>query len=112
MMLMIQCKAKANIFCFSFPNAFTKHYSTPTNNNQRISTNTCNKKISQLRMNINQGRNRNQIVGNLQGNVAAPVVGNNRNGHKVNQIRSYNCRVIQDLGILRASQEPFDAIEA
>ncbi|GJZ33356.1 hypothetical protein Tco_0578792, partial [Tanacetum coccineum] len=34
----------------------------------------------------------NQIVGNLQGNVAAPAAENNINGHNVIQIRSYNCK--------------------
>ncbi|GKA46026.1 hypothetical protein Tco_0738822 [Tanacetum coccineum] len=38
------------------PTAFTRRYYTPTNNNQRISSNTHNKQIAQPWMNMNQGR--------------------------------------------------------
>ncbi|GJY53531.1 hypothetical protein Tco_0445195 [Tanacetum coccineum] len=83
MMLMIQLQAMQTAFD-SISNAFTKAYSTPTNQKPKdLNKTQVNKKISQLRMNINQGRNRNQIVGNLQGNVAAPVVGITEMGIKL-----------------------------
>nr|GFC01075.1 hypothetical protein [Tanacetum cinerariifolium] len=78
--------------------AFKLNYSTPINNNQRISSNPRNKKIAQAGMNMGQDRqmhivggngNQNQIGnGNL---VAARDEGNaaRQNG---NQIRCYNCR--------------------
>nr|GEY99107.1 hypothetical protein [Tanacetum cinerariifolium] len=97
--------------------AFKLNYSTPTNNNQRISSNLCNRQIAQLGMNMGQDRhmqmvgvqnpriqnvgNQNGLIGvpgnanqNLKGNgnlVAARAEGN-ANGHNGNQIRCYNCR--------------------
>ncbi|GJS64513.1 RNA-directed DNA polymerase, eukaryota [Tanacetum coccineum] len=38
----------------------------------------------------NAGKNGTRIVRNPQGNVAPPVIGNNSNGHDVNQIRCFN----------------------
>ncbi|GJT03235.1 retrovirus-related pol polyprotein from transposon TNT 1-94 [Tanacetum coccineum] len=96
--------------------AFKLNYSTPTNNNQRISSNPHNRQIAQPGMNMGQdrqmqilrGNGRNQFrryvgqnVGNQNGYNANP----NRNGNVVaardegnsmgnngNQIRCYNCR--------------------
>nr|GFC55204.1 hypothetical protein [Tanacetum cinerariifolium] len=47
--------------------AFKLNYSTPTNNNQRISSNTRNRQIAQLGMNMGQDRQM-QIVGGNGGN--------------------------------------------
>nr|GEV88876.1 retrovirus-related Pol polyprotein from transposon TNT 1-94 [Tanacetum cinerariifolium] len=93
--------------------AFKLNYSTPTNNNQRISLNPHNRQITQLGMNMGQdrqmqmveGNGENQFrqyvgqnVGNLNGYNA---VQNVRNQHVLremqlglmkNQIRCYNCR--------------------
>ncbi|GKB20149.1 retrovirus-related pol polyprotein from transposon TNT 1-94 [Tanacetum coccineum] len=92
--------------------AFKLNYSTQTNNNQRISSNPCNRQIAQPVQNV-----RNQVVHNtvqnvgnqnglivvlgianqnlnLIGNgnvVAAPTEGNG-NGNNAYQIRCYNCR--------------------
>nr|GEV22031.1 hypothetical protein [Tanacetum cinerariifolium] len=97
--------------------AFKVNYSTPTNNNQRISSNPCNRQIAQPGMNMGQDRqmqmvevrflrvqnigNQNGLIGvpgnanqNLNGNgnlVAAHAEGNAA-GHNGNQIRCYNCR--------------------
>nr|GFA69424.1 hypothetical protein [Tanacetum cinerariifolium] len=83
--------------------AFKLNYSTPTNNNQRISLNLRNRQIAQPGMNIGQDRqmqmngliggqgngNQNQIGnGNL---VAARAEGNAVRQNR-NQIRCYNCR--------------------
>nr|GEZ94997.1 hypothetical protein [Tanacetum cinerariifolium] len=93
--------------------AFNLNYSTPTNN-QRISSNPCNRQIAQPGMNMGQdrqmqmvgGNGENQFrqyagqnVGNLNGNanlnengnlVAARAEGSEV-GHNRNQIRCYNC---------------------
>ncbi|GJV83815.1 integrase, catalytic region, zinc finger, CCHC-type containing protein [Tanacetum coccineum] len=63
---------------------FKLNYSTPTNNNQRISSNPRNRQIAQPDMNLgNQNRN---------GNVVAAWAEGNANGNNGNQIRCYNCR--------------------
>nr|GEZ00476.1 putative reverse transcriptase domain-containing protein [Tanacetum cinerariifolium] len=94
--------------------AFKLNYSTPTNNNQRISSNLCNRQIAQPGMNMGHDRqmqmvaqnprvqnvgNQNGLIGvprnaNLNGNgnlVAASAEGNAA-GHNGNQIRCYNYR--------------------
>ncbi|GJV41224.1 TMV resistance protein N-like protein [Tanacetum coccineum] len=89
--------------------AFKLNYSTPTNNNHRISSNPQNRQIAQPGMNLGQdnqmqmvGGNRGnqfrqyagQNVGNQNGNgnvVAARAEGN-ANGNNGNQIRCYKCR--------------------
>nr|GEV11204.1 integrase, catalytic region, zinc finger, CCHC-type, peptidase aspartic, catalytic [Tanacetum cinerariifolium] len=97
--------------------AFKLNYSTPTNNNQRISSNLRNRQIAQPGMNMGQDRqmkmvvvqnprvqnigNQNGLIGvprnanqNLNGNgnlVAARAEGNAA-GENRNQIRCYNCR--------------------
>nr|GEX24083.1 ribonuclease H-like domain-containing protein [Tanacetum cinerariifolium] len=73
--------------------AFKLNYSTPTNNNQRISSNPRNRQIAQPG-NLN-GYNAIQNVRNQNSNgnsnlVAARAEGN-ATGHNGNQIRCYNC---------------------
>ncbi|GKB83110.1 retrovirus-related pol polyprotein from transposon TNT 1-94 [Tanacetum coccineum] len=66
--------------------AFKLNYSTPTNNNQRTSSNPRNRQIAQpgiANQNVNQNGN---------GNVVATRAGVNGNGNNGNQIRCYNCR--------------------
>nr|GEZ57533.1 hypothetical protein [Tanacetum cinerariifolium] len=97
--------------------AFKLNYSTPTNNNQRISSNPRNRQIAQPGINTGQDRQmqmvgvqnqRIQNVGNQNGQIAVPRNANhnpNRNGNSVaavaegnatrhngNQIRCYNYR--------------------
>nr|GEY57418.1 hypothetical protein [Tanacetum cinerariifolium] len=101
--------------------AFKLNYSTPTNNNQRISSNPRNRKIAQLGTNMGQdrqmqmvrGNGENQFrqyagqnVGNLNGynavqnvrnqngngNLVAVHAEGNAAGHNRNQIRCYNYR--------------------
>nr|GFC45335.1 hypothetical protein [Tanacetum cinerariifolium] len=99
--------------------AFKLNYSTPTNNNQRISSNPKNRQIAQPGMNMGQDRQMQMVVGNggnqfrqYTGNPAGynDVIGNQNqigNGNLVaaraegnvagqngNQIRCYNCRGI------------------
>nr|GFC87181.1 hypothetical protein [Tanacetum cinerariifolium] len=99
--------------------AFKLNYSTPTNNNQRISSNPRNRQIAQPRNlnGYNEVQNvRNQVAENprvqnvgtqngligVQGNGIQNQIGNgnlvaaraegNAAGQNVNQIRCYNCR--------------------
>ncbi|GJT77354.1 hypothetical protein Tco_1044079 [Tanacetum coccineum] len=64
--------------------AFKLNYSTPTNNNQRISSNPCNKKIAQSGMNMGQDRHM-QMVGGNGGNQFRLYVGQN-----VGNLNGYN----------------------
>nr|GEY84549.1 hypothetical protein [Tanacetum cinerariifolium] len=99
--------------------AFKLNYSTPTNNNQRISSNPCNRQIAQPCMNMGQDRQMQMVGGNVQypgvqnvgnknGLIVVPGIANqNRNGNgnlvaaqvegnvpqnNGNQIRCYNYR--------------------
>nr|GFA81498.1 hypothetical protein [Tanacetum cinerariifolium] len=64
--------------------AFKLNYSTPTNNNQRISSNLRNRQIAQPRMNIGNPAGYNDVIGNqvIQNAVQNPRVQNvgNHNG--------------------------------
>nr|GEY46460.1 hypothetical protein [Tanacetum cinerariifolium] len=78
--------------------AFKLNYSTPTNNNQRISSNPRNRQIAQPGMNMGQDRhvqmvevNANQNL-NGNGNLVAARAERNVAGQNGNQIRCYNCR--------------------
>nr|GEW20204.1 hypothetical protein [Tanacetum cinerariifolium] len=88
--------------------AFQLNNTTPTNNNQRISSNPCYSQISQLGTNIDQYRHMLMVddnVGNQfrenvvqianqhgNGNVVAARVKGNSNGINGNPIRCYNCQ--------------------
>nr|GEX32207.1 integrase, catalytic region, zinc finger, CCHC-type, peptidase aspartic, catalytic [Tanacetum cinerariifolium] len=64
--------------------AFKLNYSTPTNNNQRISLNPCNRQIVQPgNASKNMNRNGNLMAARAEGNAA---------GQNENHIRCYNCR--------------------
>nr|GFD48151.1 hypothetical protein [Tanacetum cinerariifolium] len=89
--------------------AFKLNYSTPTNNNQRISSNPRNRQIAQPRINMGQDRqmqmvgaqnpsvqntgNQNGLIGvpgnanqNRNGNLVAARAKGNTAGHNGNQI--------------------------
>nr|GFC68004.1 hypothetical protein [Tanacetum cinerariifolium] len=76
--------------------AFKLNYSTPTNNNQQISSNPRNRQIAQPGMNMGQDRQMQMIGGNgIQnqiGNLVATRAEGNAAGQNANQIRCYNCR--------------------
>nr|GFB69408.1 hypothetical protein [Tanacetum cinerariifolium] len=92
--------------------AFKLNYSTPTNNNQRISSNPRNRQIAQPGMNMGQDRQMQMVrgnggnqfrqyagqnVGNHNGirmgiNVVVARAKGNATGNNGNQIRCYNCR--------------------
>nr|GEW64144.1 hypothetical protein [Tanacetum cinerariifolium] len=79
--------------------AFKLNYSTPTNNNQRISSNPHNRQIAQPGINMGQDRQIQMVGGNGENyfrQYAGQNVGN-LNGYNAiqnvrNQIRCYNCR--------------------
>nr|GEW23261.1 hypothetical protein [Tanacetum cinerariifolium] len=112
---------------------FKINYSTPINNNQRISSNPRNRKIAQPGMNMGQDRHMQMVggngenqfreyaghnVGNLNGyNAVQNVRNQNRNGnlvaarakgnatgHNGNQIRCYNFRG-EEVGIQLQAEE-------
>nr|GEU35240.1 hypothetical protein [Tanacetum cinerariifolium] len=91
--------------------AFRLNYSTPTNNNQRISSNPRNWQIAQSENltgynDVQNIRNQNGLIG-VQGNGNQNQIGNgnlvaaraerNAAGQNGNQIRCYNCRGVADL---------------
>nr|GFA11992.1 hypothetical protein [Tanacetum cinerariifolium] len=92
--------------------AFKLNYSTPTNNNKRISSKPRNRNQNGL---IVVPRNANQNL-NRNGNLVAARAEGNATGHNGNQIRCYNYR---GLGIqlqaeefdLMATTEDLDEIE-
>nr|GEY12672.1 hypothetical protein [Tanacetum cinerariifolium] len=95
--------------------AFKLNYSTPTNNNQRISSNPRNRQIAQPGMNMVQDRHIQMVGGNGDyqfrqyaghnvrnlngnanqngnGNLVAARAERNAAGHNRNRIRCYNCK--------------------
>nr|GEW29944.1 hypothetical protein [Tanacetum cinerariifolium] len=83
-------------------NAFKLNYSTPTNNNQRISSNPRNRQIAQP-----ENGNQNQI-GN--GNIVAAHAEGNIDRQNGNQIRCYNCRGVEEYDLMAAAAD-LDEIE-
>nr|GFB30547.1 hypothetical protein [Tanacetum cinerariifolium] len=78
--------------------AFKLNNSTPTNNNQRISSNLRNRQIAQPGMNMGQDRQMQMVGGNANqnmngnGNLVVARAEGNAAGNNGNQIRCYNCR--------------------
>nr|GEZ57762.1 hypothetical protein [Tanacetum cinerariifolium] len=62
--------------------AFKLNYSTPTKNNQRISSNPCNRQISQPGMNMGQDRQMQMVIQNAAQNPRIQNIGN-QNGQTV-----------------------------
>nr|GEY51676.1 hypothetical protein [Tanacetum cinerariifolium] len=93
--------------------AFKLNYLTPTNNNQRISSNPRNRQIAQPVQNV-----RNQVAQNPRvkndgiqkqngnGNLVAVRAEGNEAGHNRNQIRCYNCRGHQSQPPVTIYQSP------
>ncbi|GJR23128.1 hypothetical protein Tco_0971655 [Tanacetum coccineum] len=81
--------------------AFKLNNTTPTNNNQRSSSNPCNKQIAQPVLNVGNQLGHNAVQNlNIQktanqsgnGNVVAARAEGNGNGNNEMQIRCYNCQ--------------------
>nr|GEV94142.1 hypothetical protein [Tanacetum cinerariifolium] len=83
---------------YAVVDTFKLNYTTPTNNNQRISSNPRNRQIAQPVMNLGQDRQMQMVGGkanqnpNRNGNLIAARAEGNATGHNGNQIRCYNCR--------------------
>nr|GEV92972.1 hypothetical protein [Tanacetum cinerariifolium] len=86
-------------------NAFKLNYSSPTNNNQRISSNPCNRQIAQPG-NLN-GYNAVQNVRNQNrnGNLVAVRAEGNATRHNGNQIRCYNYRGAEEYDLMAAAAD-------
>nr|GFA61862.1 hypothetical protein [Tanacetum cinerariifolium] len=85
--------------------AFKLNYSTPTNNNQRISSNPRNRKIAQP----GNPAGYNDVIGNQVIKNAARAEGNAA-GQNRNQIRCYNCRGVEEYDLMAAAAD-LDEIE-
>nr|GEY09683.1 hypothetical protein [Tanacetum cinerariifolium] len=70
--------------------AFKLYYSTPTNNNQRISSNPCNRQIAQPCMNMGQDRQMQMVGGNGENKFRQ------YNGQNVRNLNGYNA--VQNVG--------------
>ncbi|GKB65309.1 putative reverse transcriptase domain-containing protein [Tanacetum coccineum] len=80
-----------NIALILMAKAFKINYSTPTNNNQRISSNPHNRQIAQPGMNMGQDRmSRIRLNPNGNGNVVAARAEGNAIGNNGNPIVCYN----------------------
>nr|GFA65933.1 hypothetical protein [Tanacetum cinerariifolium] len=119
--------------------AFKLNYLTPTNNNQRISSNPRNRQIAQPGMNMGQDRQMqmgggnggnqfrqyagqnagnpagyNDVIGNQNqignGNLVAVRAEGNAAGQNGNQIRCYNCRGVEEYDLMAAAAD-LDEIE-
>nr|GFB88074.1 hypothetical protein [Tanacetum cinerariifolium] len=85
--------------------AFKLNYSTPTNNNKRISSNPRNLN------GYNDGQNIRNQNPNGNGNLIAARAEGNATGHNGNQIRCYNCRGVDEEFDLMATAADLDEIE-
>ncbi|GKD89257.1 hypothetical protein Tco_1364764 [Tanacetum coccineum] len=72
--------------------AFKINYSTPTNNNQRISSNPRNRQIAQPSMNIGQDRQMQMVGGN--GGHQFRQFGGNQNGYNV--VQNVGSQIVQN----------------
>nr|GEZ93591.1 Gag-Pol polyprotein [Tanacetum cinerariifolium] len=89
--------------------AFKLNYSTPTNNNQRISSNPKNRQIAQPGQNAGNPAGYNDVIRNQNqignGNLVAARVEGNAAGQNGNQIRCYNYRRKEEAGIQLQAEE-------
>nr|GEV65614.1 hypothetical protein [Tanacetum cinerariifolium] len=96
--------------------AFKLNYSTPTNNNQRISLNPRNRQIAQPGQNVGNPAGYNDVIGNGNqnhignGNLVAARVEGNVAGQNGNHIRCYNCRGVEEYDLMAAAAD-LDEIE-
>nr|GFC94921.1 hypothetical protein [Tanacetum cinerariifolium] len=79
--------------------AFKLNYSTPTNNNQRISSNPCNMQTAQPAMNMGRDRQM-QMVGGNSGNQFRQYAGQNAgNLNRYNVVQNVENQVAQNLRV-------------
>ncbi|GJY21065.1 gag-pol polyprotein [Tanacetum coccineum] len=85
--------------------AFKLNYSTPTNNNKRISSKPRNRQVAHSGMNFGHDRQMQMVGGNggnqfrysESGCLESARAKGNGNGNNINQIRCYNCRGVGHL---------------
>ncbi|GJR45878.1 hypothetical protein Tco_1313981, partial [Tanacetum coccineum] len=112
-----------NMALFLMAKAFKLNYSTPTNNNQRISSNPRNRQITQSGMNLGQEKHMQMVEGN-EGNQFRQYVGQNNVGNQNglivvsgianpngNQVRNGNVVAARAEGIQLQAEE-FDFMAA
>nr|GFC65879.1 hypothetical protein [Tanacetum cinerariifolium] len=94
--------------------AFKLNYSSPTNKNQRISSNPRNRQIAQPGQNAGNPAGYNDVMGNQNqignGNLVAARAEENTAGQNGNQIRCYNCRGVEEYDLM-ATAADLDEIE-
>nr|GEW00889.1 hypothetical protein [Tanacetum cinerariifolium] len=73
--------------------AFKLNYSTPTNNNQRISSNPRNRQIAQPGMNMGQDRQMQMIGGNGENQFRQYAGQNVRNLNRYNEVQNVGNQV-------------------
>nr|GFA01750.1 hypothetical protein [Tanacetum cinerariifolium] len=78
--------------------AFKLNYSTLTNNNQRISSNPCNKQIAQPGMNLGQDRQMQMVGGNNRNQLRQYDGQNVGNLNGYNDVQNVRNQVIQGVG--------------
>nr|GFA01813.1 retrovirus-related Pol polyprotein from transposon TNT 1-94 [Tanacetum cinerariifolium] len=109
--------AAMNVALALITKAFKLNYSTPTNNNQRISSNPRNRQIAQPGMNMGQDKQMQMVRGNANqnfngnGNLVAARAEGNAAGHNGNQIRCYTYMGKDEAGIQLQAEE-FDLMAA
>nr|GEW11373.1 hypothetical protein [Tanacetum cinerariifolium] len=79
--------------------AFKLNYSTPTNNNQRISSNPCNRQIAQPGMNMGQDRQMQIIRGNGENQFRQYAGQNVGNLNGYNAVQNVGNQVAQNLRV-------------
>ncbi|GKG45339.1 hypothetical protein Tco_0495417, partial [Tanacetum coccineum] len=74
--------------------AFKLNYLTPTNNNQRISSNPRNRQISQLGMNMGQDRQMQMVGGNGENQFRQYAGQNIGNQNRYNAVQNIGNQVV------------------
>nr|GEW33887.1 hypothetical protein [Tanacetum cinerariifolium] len=106
--------AAINIALALMAKAFKLNYSTPTNNNQRISSNLQNMQIAQPGMNMGQDRQMQMVGGNGENQVrqyAGQNVGNLNGYNDVQNVRNQNLNGNGNLVAARAKGADLNKIE-
>nr|GFC42999.1 hypothetical protein [Tanacetum cinerariifolium] len=88
-----------NIALALMAKAFKLNYSTPTNNNQRISSNPRNRKIAQLGMNMGQYRQMQMVRGNGENHFRQYAGQNIRNLNGFNDVQKVGNQAVAQLGM-------------
>nr|GFB51992.1 hypothetical protein [Tanacetum cinerariifolium] len=110
----IQSEFLANMALALMAKAFKLNYSTPTNNNQRISSNPRNRQIAQPGMNMGQDRQMQMIRGNGGNQFRQYAVHNAGNLNRYNEVQNVENQVapnprVQNVGTQTDSAPVYDS---